>query len=125
MADDTLIRDTQFYIDSVKPIIGVELKDTGIDDVLKSILEITLPEAMILIQPLLPEIPRELDFIISSVMIVRYNRIGSEGKASSSQDGYSETWYDRSDFEPYKNIISGWQKINGIEGIGEPILTFV
>ena len=112
------------YIAMVKPIIGVELTDTGIDDVLSSILDITIPEALIWIQPKTPEIPVELDFMISAILIIRYNRIGSEGKVSSSQDGYSETWYDRSDFDPYKPIISAWQKQNDIEGIGEPILTF-
>lgn len=113
------------YIAMVKPIIGVELDDTSIDVVLSSILDITIPEALILIQPKTPKIPLELDFVISQILIIRYNRIGSEGKVSSSQDGYSETWHERSDFDPYKPIISAWQKQNDIEGIGEPILTFI
>ena len=113
------------YIAMVKPIIGVELDDTDIDDVLSSILDITIPEALIWIQPKTPEIPPELDFVISQILIIRYNRIGSEGKVSSSQDGYSETWYDRSDFDNYKIAINAWQNINGIDGVSESVLTFI
>ena len=52
------------------------------------------------------ELPRELEFILVELSIQRYNRIGSEGRASESVDGKSVSYED--DFENYKQDLKNY-----------------
>lgn len=53
------------------------------------------------------EIPEALEYIVEAVVVVRYNRIGSEGLASHSVEGESMSWEDN-DFAPYDDDIQAW-----------------
>lgn len=53
-------------------------------------------------------IPPQLAFIVTEVMIKRYNRIGSEGVKRKSVEGHSEEYFDRSDFAEYDAIIAAY-----------------
>lgn len=49
-------------------------------------------------------IPQEHNFIISEIMIRRYNRIGSEGFTEHQKEGLSIT-FEKSDFDEYLTIL--------------------
>lgn len=53
------------------------------------------------------EIPETLQYIVTEVAVIRYNRIGSEGVSSHNVDGESMTW-SKEDFEPYQEEIQAW-----------------
>lgn len=52
------------------------------------------------------EVPEALQYIVTELAIVRFNRIGNEGMASYSQEGESITYGD--DIAPYLSAIQAW-----------------
>lgn len=50
------------------------------------------------------DIPTTLEFVVIEVMIIRFNRIGSEGMQSQRVDGLSQVFTD-DDFKAYKGVI--------------------
>lgn len=50
------------------------------------------------------EIPEELEYIATNVVVARYNQIGDEGKSSMSVEGESASWLTDL-FEPYERDI--------------------
>lgn len=55
------------------------------------------------------EIPSELEYIVTEVSIIRYNRIGSEGLDTQTVEGESLTFND-DDFDKFKKDIFEWKK---------------
>lgn len=53
------------------------------------------------------EVPEELEYIITEVSIIRFNRIGSEGASSHSVEGESVT-FSEDDFSAYESDIIDW-----------------
>lgn len=53
------------------------------------------------------DIPSTLEFVVVDVMVMRFNRIGSEGMQSQSVDGLSQT-FNSDDFENYKGVIQNF-----------------
>lgn len=49
---------------------------------------LTIPDDLILV------VPDELSYIVSELVVIRYNRIGSEGLTNESVEGYSATYSD-------------------------------
>lgn len=63
------------------------------------------------------EVPNELEYIITEVSIVRYNKIGSEGVTSHSVEGETMSFSDN-DFKGYLNDIEAWKnKKNEVKGV--------
>lgn len=63
------------------------------------------------------EVPTELEYIITEVSIVRYNKIGSEGVTSHSVEGETMSFSDN-DFKGYLNDIEAWKnKKNEVKGV--------
>lgn len=52
-------------------------------------------------------VPDELQWIVTEVAVIRYNRIGSEGMSSESVEGHSASYRDN-DFGPYEADIERW-----------------
>lgn len=50
------------------------------------------------------DVPEELEYILTELTILRYNRIGSEGMSQESMDGHSATYIDK-DLMDYESII--------------------
>lgn len=70
------------------------------------------------------EIPSELSFVVTEVMIKRFNRIGSEGIKRKSVEGHSEEHFDTSDFLEYQGIIEDVKnQLNGLTG--NPVVRFL
>lgn len=53
------------------------------------------------------EVPGELAYILDEMTIKRFNRLGSEGMSSTSQEGLSMTFDDK-DLEPFKDDLDAW-----------------
>lgn len=63
------------------------------------------------------EVPTELEYIVTEVSIVRYNKIGSEGVTSHSVEGETMSFSDN-DFKGYLNDIEAWKnKKNEVKGV--------
>lgn len=52
-------------------------------------------------------VPEQLGYIVREVAIKRYNRIGSEGVASHTVEGESQSW-NEDDFEPFEADINAY-----------------
>lgn len=57
------------------------------------------------------ELPTELEYIVQELTIKRFNRLGSEGMSSTSQEGLSMSWND-DDFSFYKDDLDAWLEEN-------------
>lgn len=63
------------------------------------------------------EVPTELEYIVTEVSIVRYNKIGSEGVTSHSVEGETMSFSDN-DFKGYLDDIEAWKnKKNEVKGV--------
>ena len=63
------------------------------------------------------EVPTELEYIVTEVSIVRYNRIGSEGVTNHSVEGETMSFSDN-DFKGYLDDIEVWKnKKNEVKGV--------
>lgn len=74
------------------------------------------------VNPEITEIPEELSFIIMEIVIIRFNRIGSEGMQSEAVEGHSITFNNLGDeFIPYMDIIDDYKKDDDVDGRGKVI----
>lgn len=63
------------------------------------------------------EVPTELEYIVTEVSIVRYNKIGSEGVTNHSVEGETMSFSDN-DFKGYLDDIEVWKnKKNEVKGV--------
>lgn len=52
------------------------------------------------------EVPLNLQFIITEISVMRYNRLGAEGMKSELVEGHRTDFHDpKDDFQPYLSII--------------------
>lgn len=92
-------------IEQIKTLLGIS--DNEQDGLLETIESLVTSQLSVLIDR--PEIPPELDFVITEVSIIRYNRRKNEGMTSYSQDGESISYADN-DFKAYLDIISKYKE---------------
>lgn len=90
----------QKIIEKVKVFLNI--KDELQDELLSVIYDHTVQHLRVLCGRF--DIPSALDFVIVEVMIIRFNRIGSEGMHVQNVDGLSQTFME-DDFQMYKNVI--------------------
>lgn len=53
------------------------------------------------------KVPEELEYIVTEVSVIRYNRIGSEGASSHTVEGESISFI-ADDFSAYEDDIKAW-----------------
>lgn len=93
-------------LQDVKTLIGID--DNSKDDVLNLIIRNVELQLLGRFQELeLTAIPETLDYIVTEVAVVRYNRLGSEGKSQESVEGFSST-YSNNDFMAYESAIESY-----------------
>lgn len=92
-------------IKQIRTLLGIS--DNEQDELLETIESLVTSQLSVLIDR--PEIPSELDFVITEVSIIRYNRRKNEGMTSYSQDGESISYADN-DFKAYLDIISKYKE---------------
>ena len=90
-------------LDDLKLMLGI--KDSSQDDLLELVINNVTQRLCIMIGE--KELPKELEYIVSEVSVIRFNRIGSEGYASHSVEGESMSWSD-DDFAGYANEIQAY-----------------
>lgn len=88
-------------LDIIKGLLGLA-NDEDIDDKLKSIISLTTSKLKSKLGGIDP--PEELDYIVIEVAIKRFNRIGSEGLKSHSEEGETLTYSDN-DFDEFSGDI--------------------
>lgn len=91
-------------LNDVKKMLG--LVDDLEDDRLMYILSATESRLKNLIGGA-DEVPEGLEYIVTEVAVIRFNRIGSEGYASHNVGGESITFTDN-DFDSYMDDINAW-----------------
>ena len=95
-------------LEELKVFLGIPESDTSLDPKLNLILSITKSRLKALLGGQEP--PEELNYIITEVSVIRFNRIGSEGSSSHSVEGESQT-FTEDDFAAYRDDIQTW--LNG------------
>lgn len=95
-------------LEDVKTLLGIEGTDR--DDLLNLIIqnaERQLLGRLVVSDVQFQAVPDDLQWIVTEVAVIRYNRIGSEGMSSESVEGYSASYRDN-DFAPYEADIERW-----------------
>ena len=94
-------------LDDLKRMLGLASREDGeLDKTLEWILDTTRARLKVLLGGIEPE--NDLDYIITEVAIVRYNRIGSEGFQSHTVEGESVGFLS-SDFDAYMDDIQAYK----------------
>lgn len=97
-------------LDDVKVLLG---NPEGLDNKLNTIIKLTESRLKTLLNE--DTVPAELEYIVTEVTIIRFNKIGSEGVSSHSVEGESMSFNDNDlyldDIEAYKN------KKNEVKGV--------
>ena len=92
--------------EQIKVLLGIT--DGSQNELISTIEKLVTSQLSVLIDS--PEIPPELNFIVTEVSIARYNRRKNEGMTKYTQDGESISYSDN-DFKPYLSIISKYKEI--------------
>ena len=93
-------------LNRIKTLLNIE----GNENLIYEIVNIT--ESKILNYINASEIPKELEFVLIELSVQRFNRIGSEGRASEVVDGKS-IHYDE-DFTGYKHYLDDYISRNSV-----------
>ena len=100
-------------IDDVTALLG--FSDEKYNKTLDVIIRLTTNRLKTLLD--VEEVPTELEYIVTEVSIVRYNKIGSEGVSSHTVEGETMSFSDN-DFKGYLNDIEVWKnKKNEVKGV--------
>lgn len=98
-------------LDSIKLRIGIE--DAKQDDLINDIIADVQARVLAYINQdglVQSELPSGLDFVIKDVTIRIYNKIGDEGKESSSEGNVSNTWDTPADLSEYSDVLDVYRK---------------
>lgn len=87
-------------LEEIKMLLGIS--DSQLDDKLNLIIKLTTARLKVLLGGI--EVPAELQYIVTEVAVIRFNRIGSEGLSSHGVEGESLSFTD-DDFAGYKTEI--------------------
>ena len=93
-------------LDALKKMLDIdETRDRQMIEKLMWIVETTEQRLKILLGS--DSVPEELEYIVTEVSIVRFNRISSEGASSHTVEGESVSYLD-DDFAGYRKDIEAW-----------------
>ena len=91
-------------LEELKLLLGIS--DSSLDDKLNLIVRLTMSRLKVLLGGA-EEIPESLQYIITEVAVIRFNRIGSEGISSHGVEGESLSFTD-DDFSGYRAEIQAY-----------------
>ncbi len=91
-------------LEELKLLLGIT--DTSLDEKLNLIIRLTTSRLKVLLGGA-EEVPESLQYIITEVAVIRFNRIGSEGLSSHGVEGESLSFTD-DDFAGYKTEIQAY-----------------
>ena len=88
-------------LERIKTLLGIT--DNLQDDVLTIIIENVEEHLTYLLGR---DVPSNLQFIVTEISVMRYNRLGSEGMKSELVEGHRTDFHEpKDDFQPYLSII--------------------
>lgn len=100
-------------LEDLKRMLGLSSrKDEELDQKLEWILDATTSRLKVLLGGIDPG--NDLDYIVTEVSIIRYNRIGSEGFQSHTVEGESVGFLN-SDFDSYMDDIETYKRTKNID----------
>ena len=100
-------------LEDFRRMLGLsDQRDNELNKKLSWILETTKARLRVLLGGIDPG--NDLDYIITEVSIVRYNRIGSEGMSSHNVEGETTSFLN-SDFGPYMDDIQAYKDAKNID----------
>lgn len=97
-------------LDQIKNLIG--LSDDKRDKVLEDIIKTMSSRLLGKLDGNKDEVPKDLEYIVVEISVMRYNRLGDEGLKSYGQTGHSMTYSDDY-FSEFEDDIESWNKKNG------------
>lgn len=104
-------------LEEIKTVLGLSDAPGGtVDPILKVLIKTVTARLLVLIGA--TEVPEALQYIITEVVIARYNRIGSEGVSSHGVSGETMQWND-DDFTPYQKDIDAYRLSQASERKGK------
>lgn len=92
--------------EQVITLLGISDPTEEVTSLLNTIISMT--QQRLLLRLGVNAVPTELEYIVTEVSIVRFNRIGSERLSSHNVEGESMTWSSEDDFKPYSAEINAW-----------------
>lgn len=98
-------------LDSIKLRIGIE--DTKQDALINDIISDVQARVLAYINQdsvVQSTLPTGLDFVIKDIVIRIYNKIGDEGKESSSEGNVSNSWETTADMSDYSDVLDVYRK---------------
>lgn len=99
----------------VKTLLGIT--DDLQDDVINLIIENVEGHLTYLLGK---EVPLNLQFIITEISVMRFNRLGAEGTKSTLVEGHRQDFHDpKDDFGPYLSIIDAEVDKDNAEPMGK------
>lgn len=93
-------------LEQVLSLLGISDPTDEVTSLLNTIISITTQRLLLRLG--VSVVPAELEYIVTEVSIVRFNRIGSERLSSHNVEGESMSWTQEDDFKPYLAEINGW-----------------
>ena len=100
-------RGRQMETANIYTLLGLEQEDREAKAKIDAIVELTTSRLLNLLGGA-EEIPSGLEYIVTEVSVMRYNRIGSEGTSSHSVEGETMSWDKSSDFDAYADDIAAY-----------------
>lgn len=98
-------------LDSIKLRIGIE--DNKQDALINDIISDVQARVLAYINQdgvVQSTLPTGLDFVIKDIVIRIYNKIGDEGKESSSEGNVSNSWETTADLSDYSDVLDVYRK---------------
>lgn len=78
-------------IDRIKRMLSMDVDDTKSDELLEDIIDLVEAQLKNRLGGV-DSIPENLEYIITNVVLARFNQIGDEGKSSMTVEGESASW---------------------------------
>lgn len=105
-------------LERIKILLSINNEDTTKDEVLNILLEQAMDTICIYLG--IQDFPNDLDFVAEQMVIVRYNRLGSEGITTEKIDVLSTTYsYNIDELAPYKKVLDNYSLFNLDNGGGK------
>lgn len=98
----------------VMALLGASEMDDKQMNLIKVIVEQTNDRLLFLLDE--KEVPKELEYILVEVSVIRFNRIGSEG-LKTHKYGSESVGFSNDDFGAYLNDIYAYKKTKGQTGV--------
>lgn len=93
-------------LEQIITLLKLENPSDEVTSLLNTIIDITSQRLQLMLNA--KEVPGALQFIVTEVSIIRFNRIGSEGVNTHTVQGEHMSWWSDDDFKAYRNDITAW-----------------